>query len=149
MIEKIEYLNIDLANQLSKLEFEVFNTFWQPEIIQEKVNNKEFIYWIYKSNVEIVAYLAVQRIDKELHIIGIGVKEEHRNKQIATKLMDTLLQFFRETEVECIRLEVRESNFAAINLYNSYLFEQYGIREKYYQDEDAILFELRKLDVYR
>jgi len=149
MIEKIEYLNIDLANQLSKLEFEVFNTFWQPEIIQEKVNNKEFIYWIYKSNVEIVAYLAVQRIDKELHIIGIGVKEEHRNKQIATKLMDKLLQFFRETEVECIRLEVRESNFSAINLYNSYLFEQYGIREKYYQDEDAILFELRKLDVYR
>ena len=63
--------------------------------------------------------------------------------------MDTLLQFFNEIEIECIRLEVRESNISAINLYKSYLFEQYGIREKYYQDENAILFELRKLDVYR
>ena len=97
MIEKIEYSSFELANQLSQLEFEVFNTCWQPEVIQEKVNNKEFIYWIYKSNVEIVAYLAVQRIDTELHIIGIGVKEEHRNKQIATKLMDTLLQFLTPT----------------------------------------------------
>ena len=82
----------------SAIEFEIFDTCWHPEIIQEKINNKEFIYWIYKSNVEIVAYLAVQRIDKEFHIIGIGVKEGHRNKQIATKLMDTLLQFFSEIE---------------------------------------------------
>ena len=149
MIEKIEHSNIDLANKLAAIEFEIFDTCWHPEIIQEKINNKEFIYWIYKSNVEIVAYLAVQRIDKEFHIIGIGVKEGHRNKQIATKLMDTLLQFFSEIEIECIRLEVRESNISAINLYKSYLFEQYGIREKYYQDENAILFELRKLDVYR
>ena len=149
MIEKIEYSSFELANQLSQLEFEVFNTCWQPEVIQEKVNNKEFDYWIYKSNVEIVAYLAVQRIDAELHIIGIGVKEEQRNKQIATKLMDTLLQFFSETDSDCIRLEVRESNIAAINLYQSYSFKKCGVREKYYQDEDAVLFELRKLNVFR
>jgi ribosomal-protein-alanine N-acetyltransferase len=41
-------------------------------------------------------------------------------------------------------LEVRESNIAAINLYKSVGFSQYGKRENYYKNEDAILFELEK-----
>lgn len=149
MIEKINYADYGLAKILSDLEFEIFGTNWQPEIILQKIIQNEFIYWIHTTNSKINAYVAVQVIDDELHIIGIGVKEEFRNKNIARELMDTLLQFFLNKDYVCIRLEVRETNIAAINLYKSYLFQEYGVRENYYKNESAVLFELRKLNAIR
>ena len=41
-----------------------------------------------------------------------------------------------------IILEVRKSNFSAINLYLKFGFSELGIREKYYYDgEDAIVMK--------
>ena len=45
-------------------------------------------------------------------------------------------------EYNSIILEVRKSNFPAINLYLKFGFSELGIREKYYNDgEDAIIMK--------
>ena len=144
MIKKISYCNTDMAQQLADLEKEIFGTAWNKELIKQKINNDEFLYWVYEINSEIVGYLAIQKNFKELHILGIGVKEIFRNQSIAKKLTIELIDYFEESKYEQILLEVRVSNSVAINMYESFGFKNYGVREKYYKNEDANLFRLEK-----
>mgnify|MGYP001159460442 FL=1 len=144
MIKKISHCNTNMAQQLADLEKEIFDTSWSDELIKQKINNDEFLYWIYEINSEIVGYLAIQKNFKELHILGIGVKEIFRNQSIAKKLTIELIDYFEESKYEQILLEVRVSNSIAINMYESFGFKHYGVREKYYKNEDANLFRLEK-----
>ena len=132
MIKKISYCNTNMAQQLADLEKEIFGTAWNKELIKQKINNDEFLYWVYEINSEIVGYLAIQKNFKELHILGIGVKEIFRNQSIAKKLTIELIDYFEESKYEQILLEVRVSNSVAINMYESFAFKNYGVREKYY-----------------
>ena len=144
MIKKISYCNMNMAQQLADLEKEIFGTAWNKELIKQKINNDEFLYWVYEINSEIVGYLAIQKNFKELHILGIGVKEIFRNQSIAKKLTIELIDYFEESKYQQILLEVRVSNSVAINMYKSFGFKHYGVREKYYKNEDANLFRLEK-----
>ena len=144
MIKKISYCNTNMAQQLADLEKEIFGTAWNKELIKQKINNDEFLYWVYEINSEIVGYLAIQKNFKELHILGIGVKEIFRNQSIAKKLTIELIDYFEESKYEQILLEVRVSNSVAINMYESFGLKHYRVREKYYKNEDANLFRLEK-----
>ena len=43
-----------------------------------------------------------------------------------------------------ITLEVRESNYPAINLYKKFGFTKLAIRKNYYKNEDALLMGTKK-----
>ena len=144
MIEQIKSCNDELANKLASIEQNIFGTCWPPEVLKEKINKGEFLYWIFNKNNNIVGYLGIQKSLDELQILGIGILEEYRNTGLAKKLTAELIRFFKNSYQNKVILEVRESNIAAINLYKSVGFSQYGNRENYYKNEDAILFELEK-----
>lgn len=144
MIEQIKSCNDQLANKLASIEQNIFGTCWHPEVLKEKINKGEFLYWIFNKNNNIVGYLGIQKSLDELQILGIGILEEYRNTGLAKKLTAELIRFFKNSYQNKVILEVRESNIAAINLYKSVGFSQYGKRENYYKNEDAILFELEK-----
>ena len=80
-----------------------------------------------------------------MHILGIGVLKDYRNQSIARNLTEKLISYFEISQFEKILLEVRESNQAATNLYQSFGFKQYGVRKNYYVNEDANLFHLEKI----
>lgn len=99
---------------------------------------------------EISAYLIVQNILDECHILTIGVKKEKQRRGYARQLFNFLLDNIvynkansrDETQkISKILLEVQESNMPAIKLYQQFGFEQIGIRKHYYQDESAWIFE--------
>ena len=144
MIEQIKSCNDQLANKLASIEQNIFGTCWPSEVLKEKINKGEFLYWIFNKNNNIVGYLGIQKSLDELQILGIGILEEYRNTGLAKKLTAELIRFFKNSYQNKVILEVRESNIAAINLYTSVGFSQYGKRENYYKNEDAILFELEK-----
>ena len=81
----------------------------------------------------------------DLHILGIGVLKDYRNQSIAKKLTQELISYFEISQFDKILLEVRESNEAAVNLYQSFGFKQYGVRKNYYVNEDAKLFQREKI----
>ena len=66
-------------------------------------------------------------------------------KSIAKKLTQELISYFEISQFDKILLEVRESNEAAVNLYQSFGFKQYGVRKNYYVNEDAKLFQREKI----
>ena len=69
----------------------------------------------------------------------IYVEKSYRNKNIASKLMDKLIEFAIDNKCINITLEVDESNDAAINLYKKYGFTIATIRKKYYGKNDGYL----------
>ena len=145
MIKMIEKSTWELAESLSQLEKSIFETAWDRGIINFKINSGEFIYWIYEQDNQIVGYLAIQKTFADIHILGIGVLESHRNNSIAKKLTQELISYFEVSDFNKILLEVRQSNNIAMSLYKSFGFKQYGVRKNYYVNEDANLFHLEKI----
>jgi len=145
MIKVVQKSTLELAGTLAELEKTLFTTSWDREIINNKINKGEFIYWVYEQDKKIVGYLAIQKTFNDLHILGIGVLENYRNQSIAKKLTYELISYFETSQFDKILLEVRQSNEIAMNLYQSFGFKQYGIRKNYYVNEDANLFQKEKM----
>jgi len=141
----VQKSTLELAGTLAELEKTLFTTSWDREIINNKINKGEFIYWVYEQDKEIVGYLAIQKTFNDLHILGIGVLENYRNQSIAKKLTYELISYFETSQFDKILLEVRQSNEIAMNLYQSFGFKQYGVRKNYYVNEDANLFQKEKM----
>ena len=72
------------------------------------------------------------------------VKKEHRNKHIATLMLNKTIEYCKYIGMNRIMLEVRESNKAAQNLYKKHGFVDIWKRERYYPDnkEAALIYSL-------
>lgn len=86
-------------------------------------------------------YISVAPGEGEL--LRIAVNSEYRGKGIAKKLLSLLHGGAREAGCEAIFLEVRESNLAAISLYESAGYTRIGTRKGFYKSprEDALLYK--------
>jgi len=89
----------------------------------------------------LVAYVIVSRYVDAWHVMNLVVAPEHRRQGIATRLLATLFDLTGEDNRRGFTLEVRVSNDAAIELYESLGFRGQGIRRGYYTDnrEDALI----------
>ena len=89
----------------------------------------------------LIAYVIVSRYVDAWHVMNLVVAPEHRRQGIATRLLATLFDLTGEDNRRGFTLEVRVSNDAAIELYESLGFRGQGIRRGYYTDnrEDALI----------
>src|SRR5574344_1873075 len=87
---------------------------------------------VYKKNTETVGFLDYSVMYERAEINYIFVKEEYRNKNIASKL---LTYMFDNVNVESTSLEVNINNKNAIKLYEKFSFVKVGLRKGYYNGE--------------
>lgn len=87
----------------------------------------------------ICGYFAADEAD----ITSVAVAPEYRRQGIAARLMEEFLGTLPAI-TKCIFLEVRESNSAAIGLYEKFGFEKLSIRKNFYSfpDENAVVMQL-------
>jgi len=95
----------------------------------------------------IIGYVGFWLIADEVHISTIAVHPDFRRQGVGERLLRTALEKAKQFGAEMATLEVRASNFGAIELYQRYGFEIVGRRRGYYHDnhEDAILMTLYHL----
>lgn len=93
--------------------------------------------WVYEINHEIQAYGLISIAANEAHVLNICVAREYRGQGIGRKVLNKLLQTAESKQVDSVFLEVRESNFAAIQLYDQEGFNRLGVRKAYYPAEDG------------
>ncbi len=88
----------------------------------------------------IVGYTICSRYDTVWHVMNVAVDPELRRQGIARALLGQLYERVGEPNAQ-FTLEVRRSNRAAIELYESDGFRTAGLRRRYYQDngEDALI----------
>jgi ribosomal-protein-alanine N-acetyltransferase len=99
-------------------------------------------------DADVVGFLGYWLIADEVHISTFAVEPDHREQGIGERLLVRALIKARGKGADVATLEVRESNRAAIELYQKLGFESAGRRNGYYRDngEDAILMSLDELD---
>lgn len=88
---------------------------------------------------KIVGYAVIDRWPDQEHLVSIAVLPESRKKGVGQALLDHLIE---NMQTGSLKLEVRRSNEAAIELYRKNGFVRTGVAHSYYADgEDAIQME--------
>ncbi len=82
---------------------------------------------------KIVCYAFLMIGFEESNLLNISVNPEFQRLGVASKLLQHLLLISRINQAKIMWLEVRQSNTAAINLYEKFEFKQIGLRKNYYQ----------------
>ena len=88
----------------------------------------------------VVGYLICSRYDTVWHIMNVAVDPKLQRKGIGSAMLGDLLREVGDDRAR-YTLEVRQSNAAAIRLYERFGFRAAGLRRRYYQDngEDAVI----------
>lgn len=143
-IKKFDYSHIE---GILKIENECFEEPWSRKSIEEQLENPNAVYYVVIKNNEVVAYAGMWRILDECDINNIGVLKKERRNGYASMLLEKLINYMNEENLNLINLEVRVSNAPAIALYKKYGFYEAGVRKKYYQGrEDALLLRRDRVE---
>ena len=88
----------------------------------------------------VVGFLLAWSVADELHLLELASHPERRRKGFGRALLAALIEHARHARKRLLLLEVRRSNQAAIELYESAGFQKTGVRRGYYSDtgEDAV-----------
>lgn len=101
---------------------------------------------ICRENKEILGFIIFSPIQKEAHLLNIGVKKNYQKRGVGKLLMHTMITQCKAMSIRNIYLEVRVGNKNAINFYLNFNFKKDAIREGYYSGknpEDALLMSLQ------
>lgn len=80
------------------------------------------------------------------HLVSIAVSGDYRRQGIAAALLAKSMPGIQNQNITEYVLEVRVSNYSAINLYESFKFKTEGIKKKYYKDGENAYFMVHKLN---
>ena len=127
---KIAPMTIEDAKELAVLDKLCFNVPWSEKSFCEEAENPLATYFVAKEDEKIVGYGGIWNVSGEGQITNIAVHPDMRKKGIASEILKQLISSSKTFEK--IFLEVRESNTAAICLYEKYGFKKCGIRKNFY-----------------
>ncbi len=131
---------------LTTLEAACFDDPWSEASLASHLSSPSgYAYLAVGADGTPLGYILGLHLGEEAELLRIGVLPEHRILGIGWKLVDQLLFELLYRSVKVCYLEVRESNYAALELYESHGFEQIGVRKNYYKNptENAILMAYR------
>lgn len=113
---------------------------WSEDDFIYRMNASDwhFINLTLEDEGRVAAYITATVVADEMNIDSVAVAPECRRKGYASALIDLAI---KEAKAAVVMLEVRESNTAAISLYQSLGFEKVGLRKNYYERpvENAVL----------
>lgn len=136
MIKELTIEDKELFNKLGLEINKKFVSLFPLEKILESDN--EYIYGYYKDNT-LIGFIHISKSYETIDIINIIVKEEERHNKIATKLLDYIVDKYKD--INNILLEVRSKNDIAIKFYLNNGFKHIHTRENYYEDDDAYIMK--------
>lgn len=128
------------AGKIAEIETLCFAHPWNEEDILGGFDNFTH-YFVAEKEGELLGYCGIQVMAGEGYITNVAVKPQHRKQGFGLKILEELLNFSESEKLDFITLEVRESNFPAINLYKKMGFREVGKRPNFYRDprENALL----------
>ena len=128
-------------DQIINIERICFSLPWSKASLEKELTNELAYYQCAEESGKIAGYMGMWRVIDECHITNVAVLPEYRNRGIAGKLIEKMVEICKCSEISAMTLEVRASNMPAINLYKKYGFFSVGKRPNYYAKpiEDALI----------
>jgi [ribosomal protein S18]-alanine N-acetyltransferase len=116
---------------------------WTEDALRKALIADSTVAFVSELNGEITGVIVGGRIVDEAEILNLAVKKEFRRKGLARALVQRVMAEWNTSKVANIFLEVRESNDAAIRMYEGFGFQRAGRRIRYYTEpeEDALVLK--------
>src|SRR3954451_6474788 len=126
-----------------ELEHASFTNPWSRETLVWELENSDVtrVYLLKDQADRAIAFCIAWVIFDELHINTLAVRPENRRQGVATLLLESVMAEAAGEGARRATLEVRESNAAALQLYDRLGFAVKGRRPGYYTNppEDALI----------
>ena len=124
-----------------------FSLPWPARSFSFECDNPVSRCWVADLDGRVIAMVVGWILVDEIHIATLATHPDFRRQGIGKNLLLHTLSFAKEEGAQSAFLEVREGNFAAIEMYRQFGFIENGRRSGYYADngEDAILMLLESL----
>jgi ribosomal-protein-alanine N-acetyltransferase len=137
---EIRALNYQDLPQVMAIERRAFTTPWSLAMFVLELSKPSGVCLAALSEGALVGYLVCSRYETVWHVMNVAVAPEQRRLGVASALLSELYERVGDRGAR-YTLEVRCSNFVAINLYQREGFRAAGTRRRYYQDngEDALI----------
>lgn len=144
---------IEDLNQVIDIENSCFPVPWSEEIFlrivlcagKYKVDENVFVHMkVMAQQGSVIGYIIWEESfsDESGHILNLAVREDERGRGNGRLLLDHALKGMHEAGMKTCELEVRESNRSARVLYSRAGMMAVDRAERYYDDEDAIIYEI-------
>ena len=169
VIKKIEAAD---TKQIAEMIFENNLGYWSESDLEQEIDRQDSISLAAVKNKEIVGFVVARLITShhfdlkinsknkeqchlkvknqpvEIEIYNIAVKKQHWRRGIGKLLIEKLIRNSASNIAAILWLEVRETNFPAINFYKSNDFNVCYKRKNFYINptEDAIVMKLETLE---
>jgi ribosomal-protein-alanine N-acetyltransferase len=113
-------------------------------VAYERINPKKIIGYV-MWRIERVPSLNSLRLVNKGHLVSIAVSEAHRRRGISSALLLQSMPAIMKSNITEYVLEVRVSNYGAINLYKKYDFKIETIKKHYYRDGENAYYMVKKV----
>ena len=127
--------------QIAKIEKASIPQPWSEAAFADAMTQENAVTLVAEFDGAIAGFITGVFLFDNADIYSVATDEQHRKKGIGGKLLTAFFGVL-PNEVETVGLEVRESNSAAISLYEKNGFERVGLRKNFYEQprEHAVLY---------
>ncbi|AMW78054.1 ribosomal-protein-alanine N-acetyltransferase RimI [Acinetobacter sp. TGL-Y2] len=126
MIRLMQHTDVSTVVNIEKM---VQSHPWTVSQFQDSVD--AYVSTVIEHQGKVVGFCILQPVVDEANLLLMAIDPAVQGKGLGFKLLDQSLQLLKNNPVQ-IFLEVRESNLAAIALYEKSDFHQIDIRKNYY-----------------
>lgn len=116
-----------------------------PESFLVAINARGKIVGYVMWRVERIPAKSSLRLISKGHLVSIAVSTTSRRRGIASDLMANSMPAIENSNITEFVLEVRVSNYGAINVYKNFEFEIETIKKKYYRDGENAYYMVKKV----
>lgn len=136
---EIRDASLNDLNEIYEIEKEAFKDPY-PKALLKAFFYHPGVYIVATCEGKVVGYaIGIIRFHSLGHVISLAVKKEFHGKGIGKKLLGELMRRLGSIGAKKIRIEVRESNEVAINLYKKMGFVEKNKIPGYYPDGESAI----------
>lgn len=138
----LRQFNLEDLQSISNILETDFDDFWNYNTLKNDIESTISSSFCYIINNQIIGFASISIILDVAELNIIVIRKSCRGNGYSSILLKYLIDFAKSKNCNKINLEVSTINNVAIKLYKKFGFKQVGIRHKYYNGIDALLFTL-------
>jgi len=137
---------IDDLPRIAEIERASITPPWLQSALAGEMSNQNSFVSVASEGGDVLGFCVLRRVSvDEAEIFRVATCPSARRRGVGNILMQSMLEYAQENAINTIYLEVRESNAAAISLYEKHGFAKTGLRKNYYDTpvEGAVIMTRR------
>jgi ribosomal-protein-alanine N-acetyltransferase len=145
----IRKLILEDLDEVLTIETSASPTPWSKNMFTEEIQNPTSCCFVMKIEVgskhPVIGFICFRNMAGESELLNIAVRPHYRRLGAGRKLMEFYIEFSGKQGSRAFYLEVNASNQSAIRLYQSFSYQSFGVRKKFYQEKFDALLMVKKV----